>query len=68
MTLNYEVKKKPKVVKYWLAELINPKTKITLSKEHTEMKWLTKTPAVELSGFKDFSEMVEHFDEKIKDL
>lgn len=66
MTLNYQVRNKPKVVVYWLAELIDPETKITLSKEHTDLKWLSKTPAIELAGFTDFADMVENFDGKIK--
>jgi len=70
--LNYQVyykgKSQDKIVTYWLAELKNPHQNPILSEEHTEFKWLPKREAVELSGFKDFEEMVEHFDDQIKTL
>jgi bis(5'-nucleosidyl)-tetraphosphatase len=39
--LNYKVKGKPKVVTYWLAELVNPQAKVKLSEEHQDYKWPT---------------------------
>ena len=38
--LNYKVKGVPKVVTYWLAELVNPKAEVILSDEHQVFKWL----------------------------
>ncbi|KAJ6634485.1 Bis(5'-nucleosyl)-tetraphosphatase [asymmetrical], partial [Pseudolycoriella hygida] len=70
--LNYEVsykgKKQDKIVTYWLAELKNEEQDPTLSDEHTEFRWLPKAAAVQLSGYKDFEQMVEHFDSQIKAL
>lgn len=67
-TLVYDVKGKKKIVVYWLAELLNPLQLPILSREHEDMRWLAKDPAIALAGFKDFAEMVEHFDVIIKDL
>ncbi|KAG4068582.1 hypothetical protein HA402_004923 [Bradysia odoriphaga] len=68
--LNYGVQYKgqlqDKIVTYWLAELKNPQQDPTLSDEHTEFRWLPKAAAVELSGYKDFEEMVEYFDQTIR--
>jgi bis(5'-nucleosidyl)-tetraphosphatase len=65
-TLNYHVKGKPKVVIYWLAQLKNPQHMPTLSEEHTEFKFLNKVDAIELSGYKDFADMVEWFDGEVR--
>lgn len=67
-TLNYQVKGKPKAVVYWLAELRNPNSDPKLSDEHTEFRWLAKDEAIELSGFKDFADMIEYFDHSIPSL
>lgn len=70
--LNYQVSYKgntqDKIVTYWLAEMKNPQQDPILSKEHTEFRWLPKTAAVGLSGYKDFEEMVNYFDAVIKAL
>lgn len=66
--VNYKGRSQDKIVTYWLAELKNPHQEPILSKEHTEFRWLKKTAAVELSGYKDFEEMVEYFDDLIKSL
>ncbi|XP_013107173.1 bis(5'-nucleosyl)-tetraphosphatase [asymmetrical] [Stomoxys calcitrans] len=68
ITLNYEVKGKPKVVIYWLAELNDPSKEPTLSEEHTELKWLTKEAAKEIVGYKDNQEMIDKFYEVISTL
>lgn len=71
-TLNYVVsyknKREDKIVVYWLAEVKNPLQDPILSEEHTEFKWLPKKEAIQLSGFKDFEEMVGYFDDIIKSL
>lgn len=67
-TLTYDVRGNRKVVVYWLAELLNPNQAPKLSNEHEDMRWLAKDPAIALAGFKDFAEMVEHFDVIVKDL
>ncbi|KAM8715894.1 hypothetical protein ACLKA7_002868 [Drosophila subpalustris] len=68
VTLNYEVKGKPKIVIYWLAELRNPNQPVILSEEHTELKWLAKDAAKDLAGFKDYQEMIDKFDAMILDM
>lgn len=65
-TLQYKVKGKDKTVVYWLAELINANNDPKLSEEHTEFRWLPKQEAIALSGFSDFANMMNHFDEIIK--
>ncbi|KAL5279462.1 NUDT2 family protein [Megaselia abdita] len=64
-SLYYQVKGKPKETIYWLAELKNPQQEVTLSDEHTELKWLEKDGAKELVGHDDFSKLLDEFHEKI---
>ncbi|CRL02580.1 CLUMA_CG015842, isoform A [Clunio marinus] len=64
-TLNYNVKGKPKVVVYWLAELVSGRDP-TLSDEHTDFKFVTKEQISTLSTYPDFLEMVDYFDNEIK--
>lgn len=66
--LEYKVKGKDKIVVYWLAELRDATKNPKLSHEHIEFRWLTKDAAIALSGFQDFANMVQHFDERIKNL
>ncbi|EDW76667.2 uncharacterized protein Dwil_GK14539 [Drosophila willistoni] len=65
LTLNYQVKGKPKIVIYWLAELRDPNQEPILSEEHTALKWLTKEAAKECVGFKDNQDMIDKFHEMI---
>ena len=62
--LNYKVtsyrdgQERPKVVTYWLAELLHPEVNtIKLSEEHSDYKWLTLDETLKLSGFSDQNEM-----------
>lgn len=64
--LHYEVKGKPKVVVYWLAQLKNPDTKVTLSDEHQDLKWLSLHQAQEISRFDDMNQLLAEFNEKAK--
>ncbi|CAH0590113.1 unnamed protein product [Chrysodeixis includens] len=66
--LNYEVGGKPKVVVYWLAKLKNPETKVTLSDEHQDLKWLPLEEAQEISGFDDMNLLLAEFHEKARTL
>lgn len=66
--LNYNVKGKPKVVIYWLAQLKDSCKEPTLSDEHTEMKWLTKDAAKKIVGYKDNQQMIDEFHEFILSL
>uniref|UniRef100_A0A0K8TS11 Bis(5'-nucleosyl)-tetraphosphatase [asymmetrical] n=1 Tax=Tabanus bromius TaxID=304241 RepID=A0A0K8TS11_TABBR len=67
-TLNYNVKGVPKVVVYWLAELIDPEKDPVLSEEHEAFKWLPKEEAKTTATYKDFGEMLEDFENKIKEI
>lgn len=65
-TLEYKVKGHDKTVVYWLAELVDPSKEVKLSDEHQDLKWLERDDAIEIAGYKDFADMVRHFDDKIK--
>ncbi|KAH8249073.1 hypothetical protein KR032_005635 [Drosophila birchii] len=65
LELNYQVKGKPKIVIYWLAELRNPCQEPILSEEHTALKWLPKEAAKECVGFKDNQVMIDRFHDMI---
>ncbi|CAG9762630.1 unnamed protein product [Ceutorhynchus assimilis] len=66
MTLNYQVKGKPKIVHYWLAELINPSAKVKLSHEHQDFKWLPLKEACEIVGYKDMQDVLVNFENYLK--
>lgn len=54
--LKYEVRGKPKEVLYWLAELRDPKTVVTLSEEHQDYRWARLDEACALAQYKDLME------------
>lgn len=64
--LNYEVNGVPKIVIYWLAELINPNAKVELSEEHQDYKWLNADEACKYTGYKDMQEVLLDFNNFIK--
>lgn len=51
--MEYLVNGKPKVVIYWLAELINTKNDARLSGEHQDFKWLPLKEACALAGYSE---------------
>ncbi|KAJ8287244.1 hypothetical protein GJAV_G00049310 [Gymnothorax javanicus] len=51
--LKYEVRGKPKEVVYWLAELTDPETPVTLSNEHQDFRWAGLEEACSLAGYRD---------------
>lgn len=58
--LRYQVRNKPKVTTYWLAELLEPKTNLVkMSEEHQDFKWLSLEEAKSLSGFTDFNQALD---------
>uniref|UniRef100_A0A2A4JIT2 Bis(5'-nucleosyl)-tetraphosphatase [asymmetrical] n=1 Tax=Heliothis virescens TaxID=7102 RepID=A0A2A4JIT2_HELVI len=65
-TLNYNVNGKPKVVVYWLAKLRDPETKVQLSDEHQNLKWLPLKEAQDISGYDDMKQLLLDFNEKAK--
>lgn len=64
--LNYKVKGTPKIVIYWLAELINPNAKVKLSNEHQDYKWLNINDACKYAKFEDMQGVLIDFDNFIK--
>ncbi|XP_055683103.1 bis(5'-nucleosyl)-tetraphosphatase [asymmetrical] [Lutzomyia longipalpis] len=64
--MHYPVKGQDKKVVYWLAELVDPHKEPQLSNEHIARKWLPKDEAIALSGFKNFEDMVNKYDEIIR--
>lgn len=63
--LEYKVGKNDKIVVYWLAELRNPNQNPVLSDEHIDFRWLNKTDAKEICGFKGFATMIDYFHDQI---
>ncbi|XP_060898220.1 bis(5'-nucleosyl)-tetraphosphatase [asymmetrical] [Labrus mixtus] len=54
--LRYEVGGRPKEVLYWLAELKDPGTALTLSDEHQDYRWSRLEDACTLAGYKDLQD------------
>ncbi|TMS19111.1 Bis(5'-nucleosyl)-tetraphosphatase [asymmetrical] [Larimichthys crocea] len=54
--LRYEVRGKPKEVLYWLAELKEPGTAVTLSDEHQDYRWARLEEACTLARYKDLQD------------
>ncbi|XP_030759544.1 bis(5'-nucleosyl)-tetraphosphatase [asymmetrical] [Sitophilus oryzae] len=65
-TLNYNVNGKPKVVHYWLAELINNEATVKLSHEHQAFKWLGLEEACEIVGYKDMQGVLVDFNKILR--
>lgn len=66
--LNYQVKGKPKIVYYWLAELSNPNATVQLSHEHQDFKWLELQEACKISEYKDMQDLLNDFHKYIEAL
>ncbi|KAK4884582.1 hypothetical protein RN001_000853 [Aquatica leii] len=64
--LKYKVKGEPKIVTYWLAELVNHKAVIKLSNEHQDYKWLDIDEACKYAKYVNMQEMLKYFDNFIK--
>ncbi|KAJ7999693.1 hypothetical protein DPEC_G00197050 [Dallia pectoralis] len=54
--LRYEVRGRPKVVLYWLAELRDPGMAVTLSAEHQDQRWAKLEEACSLAQYKDLQD------------
>ncbi|KAK7111215.1 hypothetical protein V1264_010887 [Littorina saxatilis] len=57
--LHYEARGNPKKVVYWLSELKDPNSPVTLSHEHTDYKWLPLEEACRLLQFADMQKAVK---------
>lgn len=63
--LRYPVKGKPKAVHYWLAELIDKDTAVTLSDEHVQYRWCNLEEAKLLSAKDDMNSCLDKADKFI---
>merc|ERR1719402_1599510 len=57
--LHYEVRGRPKDVLYWLAELRDPGTAVTLSEEHQDFRWARLEEACTLAQYKDLQDTLK---------
>ncbi|MEE6457763.1 hypothetical protein FKM82_000027 [Ascaphus truei] len=57
--LNYNVRKKPKTVIYWLAELKDFHTPVTLSSEHQDFRWLPLQEACDYVGYQEMQDALK---------
>ncbi|KOC68062.1 Bis(5'-nucleosyl)-tetraphosphatase [asymmetrical] [Habropoda laboriosa] len=63
--LNYIVNGKPKIVIYWLAELLNSDKPVQLSHEHQAFKWLPLDKACSLAKHQNLQNVLKKFDSYI---
>ncbi|KZC10904.1 PREDICTED: bis(5'-nucleosyl)-tetraphosphatase [asymmetrical] isoform X2 [Dufourea novaeangliae] len=63
--LNYLVNEKPKIVIYWLAELLNSDKPIQLSHEHQAFKWLPLEEACSVVTYEDMQKTLRNFNDFI---
>lgn len=55
---SYHVKDKPKRVVYWLGEVKDPQTKVTLSHEHQAFKWVKLHDAFEIVRYDEMKRVL----------
>lgn len=65
--MTYEVNGVPKIVIYWLAELLNPKKSVKLSNEHQAFKWLPLCEAYDLAKYSEMRVALTEFDKYISE-
>ncbi|CAL7946676.1 unnamed protein product [Xylocopa violacea] len=63
--LTYTVNGKPKIVVYWLAELLNDEKPVRLSGEHQAFKWLSLEEACQLAEYQDMQNALTKFHDYI---
>ncbi|XP_020292876.1 bis(5'-nucleosyl)-tetraphosphatase [asymmetrical] [Pseudomyrmex gracilis] len=66
--MTYNVKGVPKIVIYWLAELINPNKCVRLSDEHQAFEWLPLREACDLARYAEMQEALTNFNKYISHL
>ncbi|KAF8367317.1 ndx-4, partial [Pristionchus pacificus] len=65
-TLCYEVKGKPKTVKYWAAQLKNADGLTQLSHEHQNWKWCSLEEAVKIADYAEMGALLREFHAKLQ--
>nr|XP_003708020.1 PREDICTED: bis(5'-nucleosyl)-tetraphosphatase [asymmetrical] [Megachile rotundata] len=63
--LKYDVNGKPKIVIYWLAELLNPNKPVRLSDEHQAFKWLPLEEACSVAEYEEMQNALKYFNNYI---
>ncbi|XP_014475939.1 PREDICTED: bis(5'-nucleosyl)-tetraphosphatase [asymmetrical] [Dinoponera quadriceps] len=63
----YKVNGVPKIVIYWLAELIDPGKSVKLSNEHQAFEWLPLREACNLAKYSEMREALNEFDRYISE-
>ena len=64
--LMYNVKGRPKKVIYWLSELKDPHTPITLSDEHQAYEWMNLESTLSYAQYPDLQVLIKEADSFIK--
>lgn len=63
--MTYQVNARPKIVIYWLAELLNSEKSVRLSKEHQAFQWLPLREACDLAKYTEMQKALNEFDKYI---
>ncbi|KMQ91265.1 bis-5-nucleosyl-tetraphosphatase [Lasius niger] len=63
--MTYQVNGVPKIVIYWLAELINSDKSVKLSNEHQAFEWLSLREACDLAKYAEMQRALNEFDKYI---
>ncbi|XP_011642866.1 bis(5'-nucleosyl)-tetraphosphatase [asymmetrical] [Pogonomyrmex barbatus] len=63
--MTYKVNGMPKIVIYWLAELLNPEKPVTLSNEHQAFDWLPLNEACDRARYDEMRKALKEFDEYV---
>ncbi|TGZ54261.1 purine phosphoribosyltransferase family protein Apf [Temnothorax americanus] len=63
--MTYEVKGRPKIVIYWLAELLNPDKPVRLSDEHQAFDWLPLREACDRARYDEMRKALNEFDKYV---
>lgn len=63
--MTYKVNGSPKIVIYWLAELLNPDKPVRLSNEHQAFDWLPLCEACDRAKYDEMRKALNEFDKYI---